>query len=195
MKGKNVSLVPTTNALWHEFWKGYVADPMMSDTQHVYDPDICEEFYRDRMADATRKYFSVMHDGKVVGYIYLKHMDRDKKSSEFGIAMMDDSVKGKGYGTEAIWLLAEYAFNVLGLETIIATAVLRNVRSQHVLTKMGFVHTHSDGKFNYYKLDIAIPIEHDLKASAAEKQLGQVFFRKTEGFSTKFEGQCETELL
>jgi len=152
MKGKNVGLVPTTNELWHEFWKGYIADPMMSDTKHIYEHDICERIYWEKMDDATRKYFSIMYDGKVVGYIYLKHMDREKKSSEFGIALIDDSVKGKGFGTEAIALLLAYAFNELGLEVVLANAVLRNVRSQHVLEKIGFVYTHSDSRFKYYKL-------------------------------------------
>ena len=150
MRGKNVALMPGTNELWHDFWKSYVADPMMSDKQHFYDYDICEKLYHNKMNDATRKYFSIIHDGKVIGHIYLKHIDWNKKSSEYGIALINDSVKGKGYGTEAIALLLDYAFNVLGFEVITANSALRNVRSQHVLAKIGFVHTHSDCNFKYY---------------------------------------------
>jgi len=138
--------------MWHEFYSGYVADPMMSDVPYVYDYEACEAAYVRKMADATRKYFSIVDSGKVVGEIYLKHIDWEAGSAEFGIAMIDDSVKGKGFGTEAIELLLKYAFGVLGLETMIATAVLRNVRSQHVLGKLGFVYTHSDVKFKYYEL-------------------------------------------
>ena len=152
MNEKNVRLAATTNELWHEFWRNYAADPMMSDTEHHYDYDICEKIYWDKMADATRKYFTIVHDGKVVGYIYLKHINWDEKSSEFGIALVDDSVKGKGYGTKAINLIVEYAFDTLGLETMVASSVLRNTRSQHVLEKVGFVHTYCDCKFRYYEL-------------------------------------------
>ena len=43
--------------------------------------------------------------------------------------------------------------------------------------------------------NIAIPLEHDLVTSAAQQQMGQVLLGKIEDFSTKLEGQCETELL
>jgi len=153
MKRTNIAILPCTNALWHEFWSGYVADPMMSNIEHIYGYDICEKIYWDKMADVTRRYFLIVCDEKVIGYIYLKHIDLDKKSSEFGVALIDDSVKGKGYGTEAIKLLVEYAFDEMGLETIVASSVLRNTRSQHVLANLGFVYTHSDCKFMWYKLE------------------------------------------
>jgi len=153
MIGKNVSLVPGTNAMWHEFFSRYAADPMMDAMPFVYQQDICEMAYEKRKNDATREYFSIMAGGELVGQIYLKHIDWNEKSAEFGIALINDSVKGKGYGAEAIELLTEYAFDVLGLEVMTANSVLRNVRSQHVLEKVGFVYTHSDEKFRYYRLE------------------------------------------
>ncbi|MCL2574660.1 MAG: GNAT family N-acetyltransferase [Defluviitaleaceae bacterium] len=151
MDGK-IELTPCTNEHWHEFWVGYVADPMMSDVSYVYDYEGMEKAYHVRMADATRKYFTIICDGKVIGQIYLKKIDYDKKSADFGISMVDDLVKGKGYGTRAIELLLEYAFGGMGLDVITADTVLRNVCSQHVLEKIGFVFTHMDGEFRYYKI-------------------------------------------
>ena len=99
------------------------------------------------------RYFAILRKGKPIGQIYLKHIHWESKSAEFGIALSDDSVKGKGYGTEAIALLAGHAFGALGIDTLLADSVLRNARSQHVLEKLGFQCTHEDSVFKYYRLE------------------------------------------
>jgi len=125
---------------------------MMTEIPYAYDHSKCEDYFRKMMADATRRYFAIVVDGKVVGQIYLKHIDWHGKTSSFGIALIDDSVKGKGYGTKAIQLLFDYAFDSLGLETIYADTVLGNVRSQYVLKKLGFIHVRDDANFSFYKI-------------------------------------------
>lgn len=62
--------------------------------------------------------------------------------------------KNKGYGTQAEILMMQYAVSKLGLKTIYADAVLKNQRSQHVLKKVGFVETHCDDRFCYFKCDL-----------------------------------------
>jgi len=152
LRGEKVSLEVCTKESWHEFYKSYESDPMMSTTSYIYDFERVEKSYSEKMNDNTRLYFTIFHEGAVVGQIYLKHMNRENKRTEFGIALTNDSVKGKGFGTEAIQLLANYAFFTLGFEYIFADSVLRNVRSQYVLEKVGFVHTREDSVFKYYKL-------------------------------------------
>jgi RimJ/RimL family protein N-acetyltransferase len=104
------------------------------------------------MSDNKRKYFAIIHNKKVIGQIYLKHIKLNEKTTEFGIALVDDTVKGKGYGTEAINLLISYVFNILNLETIKADSVIRNTRSQHVLEKCGFKYINVDSEFKYFVL-------------------------------------------
>jgi len=150
--GGEVSLVAITSKLWHDFFREYVADPMMTEIPYQYSYQSCEDYFRKMTSDVTRKYFAIIANGRVVGQIYLKHIDWYAKTSSFGIALSNDLVKGKGYGTKAITALLKYAFNDLHLETIFADTVLRNVRSQHVLEKLGFTHTHDDDNFRFYKL-------------------------------------------
>lgn len=152
LSGKKITLKKATKALWHEYYKSYVIDPMMDTTPYSYNFERIEKAYYSKTADITRLYFVIIHEGRVIGQIYLKHMDNKKKTTEFGMALINDSVKGKGYGTEAINLLTDYAFNTLGIESIIADSVLRNTRSQHVLEKVGFAYTHKDSDFMYYGL-------------------------------------------
>lgn len=152
LQGETVRLLPTTAALWHAFYKKYEPDPLMDTAPYKYDYPAYERAYHIRMADKTRLYFSILHQGEVIGDIYLKHIDNEKKTAEFGIALINDSVKGKGFGTEAVALLVKYTQAILGLESISANTVLRNSRSQHVLEKLGFVYTHADSDFKYYVL-------------------------------------------
>jgi len=84
--------------------------------------------------------------------VYLKRIDYEKKTAEAAIALITDAVKGRGAGTEAIKLLISYAFDEMGLETILGDAVLRNTRSQHIMQKLGFEFTHEGEKFKHYRL-------------------------------------------
>jgi len=138
--------------LWHGFYKKYVSDPMMDKTQYVYNFERVEKAYHTKTSDDSRRYFAILHNGEIIGDIHLKHMNHEQKTAEFGVALTDDSVKGKGFGTEAIALLADYAFNTLCFKKMTASSVLCNFRSQHVLEKIGFKYTHEDAKFKYYKL-------------------------------------------
>ena len=69
--------------------------------------------------------------------------------------MQNDSVKGKGYGTQAEKLAIKYAFEKLGMLAVNADAVLKNTRSQHVLEKVGFRFVKEEGIFLYYRVEQA----------------------------------------
>lgn len=153
LHGKMVDLKAFTKDLWHEYYMNYEADIMMDNNSYKYNMESVENGYIAKMNDATRLYFSINHCSKVVGQIYLKHIDKIEKSTEFGIALINDSEKGKSYGTEAIKMLCDYTFGTLGLECITANTVLGNTRSQHVLEKVGFKYTHEDVDLKYYKLE------------------------------------------
>ena len=152
--GEKIDLKICTKELWHEFSRNYIPDPMMDNTPYIYDFEREEKSYNSRMGDSSRFYFAIVRDNKAIGRIYLKHMDREKTECGFGIALVNDSVKGQGFGSEAIKLLIDYAVNVLGFKTIKADSVLRNIRSQHVLEKSGFAYTHEDLVFKYYEKNI-----------------------------------------
>ena len=47
----------------------------------------------------------------------------------------------------------QYAFEELGMTAIHADAVLKNIRSQHVLEKVGFRLVGEDETFKYYRME------------------------------------------
>lgn len=96
-----------------------------------------------------------MLDQEPIGEIVLKNIDMEAKHCTLGIHMKNDSFKNQGYGTCAEILALQYAFQELGMVTVFADAVLKNARSQHVLKKVGFMETHRDDTFHYYRCDSA----------------------------------------
>ena len=97
--------------------------------------------------------FAILVDGQIVGECKLKYIDMDKRECSMGIHLRDDSVKEKGYGTQAERLILQYAFEELEMIAVNADAVLKNTRSQHVLEKVGFQYVREDDVFKYYRCE------------------------------------------
>ena len=148
-----ISLVPMTRELYHEFYKGFQNDPAIGHYyEYRYTPEIADQYF-DRNSVPDRKLFAILVDGQVIGECKLKDIDPVKRECTLGIHLQDNSVKGKGYGTQAEMLILRYAFEELGMTAVNAEAVLKNERSQHVLEKVGFRYICEDDTFRYYRCE------------------------------------------
>lgn len=85
--------------------------------------------------DPTRLRFGIYDQGAMVGSINLT--PKDKGVAEIGYWVGGQFV-GRGYAARAIKELALYAFDVLGLEKLIANARADNLASVKTLEKSGF---------------------------------------------------------
>ena len=155
-----VSLQPIDRMLLHEYYKHFVMDAdifmdMSSFREYVYIPEKVDAYYDRLLSQNDRVDFLIMADGKPVGEIALKHIDEKERQCELSIHLQNDAVKNKGYGTQAERLILEYAFQLLGMTTVIANSVLKNKRSRHTLEKVGFRETGRDETFVYYRLSLA----------------------------------------
>ncbi|MCR5612026.1 MAG: GNAT family N-acetyltransferase [Clostridiales bacterium] len=150
-----------TRGLFHELFRGFQYDPdVFMDMEMferargtAYDPETTDARYDSRISKNDSVTKAVMLGDRVIGEVVLKHIDRDEKTCELGIHLIDDSVKGRGFGTEAERLATEYAFSELGMDAVLADALIKNTRSQHVLEKLGFEFTGEEDGFRKYRLD------------------------------------------
>ena len=154
---EKVTLQLMTRALCHEFYRDFENDPdifmdMSLFKPYRYDPEQVDRYFAARQG-ADRVTLAVIVRGRPVGEVQLKRIDREKGQCELSIHMQNDSVKGKGYGTQAERLALEYAFDVLGMRAVNADAVLKNRRSQHILEKVGFRYIGEDETFKYYRFE------------------------------------------
>lgn len=150
--GKSVVLRPLTRELCHEIYKKYAADPMMTDEAYEYSVEKVDAYFDERIKDSKRRMFAIIVNEVAIGEVQIKYINNIVKKGNLGIHLVNDRVKGKGYGTEAEKLMIQYAFQELGLSTLYADAVLRNTRSQHIMKKLGFQYVCEDEVFRYYEL-------------------------------------------
>lgn len=154
IKGEKIVLMPYTLERCHEFFIDYVADSTMTYDAYVYDKEKVDRYYQNKILDVSRCFFAICHNEKTIGEIQIKRIDTEKQCGTLSIHLVNDSFKGKGYGTEAQQLLLDHATNILGLKTIYADAVHRNHRSKHILEKLGFEYLYNDDDLAYYKFSV-----------------------------------------
>lgn len=150
-----ISLRVMTRELCHALYKDWENDPAIYADKSLFAPYRYSVEAVDRYFDArqepSRVLFAVMRDGRPVGEVQLKRIDRERGTCTLSIHMQNDAVKGRGYCTAAERLAVRYAFEVLGLDTVEADAVAGNTRSQHVLEKAGFRFVGEADGFRYYR--------------------------------------------
>ena len=84
--------------------------------------------------------FIILLDKKSVGSVYLKDINREEKSAEYGIFIGDENAIGIGVGTKSARLILEYAFNELKLEKVYLRAYKDNACALKSYEKAGFVY-------------------------------------------------------
>jgi len=157
MERENIALRPMTRELCHQFYREFENDPAIYMDMSRFASYVYDETAVDRRFEAQqvrdRKAFLVMLGERPVGEVILKYINQEKRECSLSIHMVNDSVKGKGYGTQAEQLALRYAFDELDLLAVNADAVRKNRRSQHVLEKVGFRQVGEDGTFLYYRCE------------------------------------------
>lgn len=154
LQGEKIALVPYTIEKCHDFYKDYIPDAAMTYDTYTYDKEKVNRYYQNKVLDTSRLFFAICYNEKTIGEIQIKRIETEKLCGTLGVHLVNDIFKGKGYGTEAIRLLIDYAINILGLKTIYADAVHRNYRSKHILGKLGFEHIYNDDDLAYYKFSV-----------------------------------------
>jgi len=74
----------------------------------------------------------------LLGNCGLMDVDHLNRTAEVGIFIGDESSRGKGYGTEALGLLADYAFNVLNIQNLMLKTYAYNEAGLRCYRKSGF---------------------------------------------------------
>lgn len=75
---------------------------------------------------------------EVIGCISLGHVKDVNRTAELGVFIGNEEYLSRGYGSEAIKLLLDYAFNQLNLNNIMLKAISFNKRALRAYEKCGF---------------------------------------------------------
>jgi ribosomal-protein-alanine N-acetyltransferase len=99
-----------------------------------------EEYYRNIVLSADNAMFAIIdkESDEHIGNIKLGPIDWLMRIAPLGIMIGNKECWGKGYGTEAIRLVLDYAFNRLNLHKVIAGIVAIHQASIRAFEKGGF---------------------------------------------------------
>ncbi len=91
-------------------------------------------------AGANGAFFIIAHieNAAYIGQIDLFSINWKMRSAEMGMVIGGEENRGKGVGEEAIGLLLEYAFTILGLERVELEVAADNLRALRCYEKAGF---------------------------------------------------------
>lgn len=151
-----IRLMKMTPSMYHEFFKEFENDIDLYLDKNQYSKYEYNELKVDEYIKKQNKLeripLAIMVDDYIAGEILIKNIEKNTGCT-FSIIMKNSNYKGKGYGTKAEQLLIDYIFNELNIPVIYADAVISNIRSQHVLEKVGFKEIKRDNQYIYYEID------------------------------------------
>ena len=77
-------------------------------------------------------------ENRVVGHFIMRYLNGNNKLLRFGWVIVDDSIRGKGYGTEMLRLGLKYAFDILGVDKVTLGVYENNELAHKCYLKAGF---------------------------------------------------------
>lgn len=152
-----ITLAEISMQLMHEYYRGFETDACIYldkslYREYVYSKERVDAYF-DRLASMKdRADYMILLDGRPIGEIAVKRIDRAARQGELSVHLQNDSVKGRGYGTEALKQMIDIAFTRLDLDTLTAGVILTNERSRRTVKQLGFTETGRDEAFYHYSL-------------------------------------------
>ncbi|MFD0933041.1 GNAT family N-acetyltransferase [Psychroflexus salinarum] len=125
-----LELVENDENLWH-----------LSDTLQPFSRPILKEYldhaHKDIYEAKQMRLVIALHNKQPIGFIDLYDFDPKNKRAGLGILILED-YQSKGYGTEALELMLDYAYDVLDLHQLFASIMEDNKRSLKLFKSFGF---------------------------------------------------------
>lgn len=75
----------------------------------------------------------------LVGHLFMRFPDRDRKIVRFGFVIVDNRKRGQGYGKEMVRLALEYAFDELKAEKVTLGVFENNLSAYYCYKVVGFM--------------------------------------------------------
>lgn len=99
-----------------------------------------QRWYEQTAASESHTPFTIYERGskRPIGTMDLRGISHRHGSAELGILIGEADCRGKGYGTEAVILLLDYAFTALGLNNVMLWVAEFNLAGRRAYQKAGF---------------------------------------------------------
>jgi diamine N-acetyltransferase len=138
-----LELVENDEKFWH-----------LSDTLQPFSRTVLKDYidnsYKDIYEAKQLRLVIALHNKQPIGFIDLYDFDPKNKRAGLGILILED-YQAKGYGTEAVNIMIDYAFDVLDLHQLFASIIEENKGSLKLFRKLGFevIGLKKDWRYNF----------------------------------------------
>ena len=106
--------------------------------QRLFTKEGHEEWLKTMVETGKVAQFIILLDDKAVGSVYLRDIEYEEKSAEYGIFIGEENARGKHVGTKAAKLILRYAFDELKLEKIFLRVYKDNLGAIKSYENAGF---------------------------------------------------------
>ena len=117
-----------------------------ADRYPVYPPKP-EDMVAQYESDVIFPFTAIDDEGKVVGHIILRYPDSSKTIIRFGFVIIDDRLRGKGYGKQLLQLAIQKATHEFGAKKITLGVFYNNPSAFHCYESVGFRVVGTDSYF------------------------------------------------
>ena len=144
ISGDKIALGPITEAMLpslYQWYNDFAIEVLDSSIPHPQTlPSLRGDLDGLSRSDRRRSDFSIYERAtmRLIGNVNLRDIDYRSRTAELGIIIGEKDCWGKGYGTETLWLILDYAFSVLGLHNVILDTTSFNERALRTYTRVGF---------------------------------------------------------
>lgn len=108
----------------------------------IYQKPFTEEghmaWLREQVEPGHVAQFIICVADREIGSVYLRDIDREKGTAEYGVFIGEEEALGRGYGTAAAVLCLDYGFEKLRLQKIFLRFVEGNTGARKSYEKAGF---------------------------------------------------------
>lgn len=94
--------------------------------------------YYDGLDRDTHFPMTLTEDGKIVGHLLLRYTDEAKTVVRFGFVIVDDALRGRGYGKKMLLAAMDYAFGNLKAKEITIGVFENNTQAYRCYLSVGF---------------------------------------------------------
>ena len=108
-----------------------------ADRYPAYSPNP-EDMQAQYAADNVFPFTAIDDDGKIVGHIMLRYPDSSKTVIRLGFVIVDDNLRGKGYGKQMLQLAIQKAKEEFGAKKITLGVFDNNPSAFHCYESVGF---------------------------------------------------------
>ena len=119
-----------------EIWK--VSGTLTPFSRHMLERFLDEQQFDIYQTRQQRMVVERISDGKPIGAIDLFELDPVSRRAGLGILIHDPEDRGKGYASDAIKLLCEYALRVLNMHQIWCNIIAENTSCIRMFRALGF---------------------------------------------------------